>query len=134
MLTVLTHFLEGDHFASVIAGIADTFGRACDIAEKYGERLVAEGEICGGGMHSWRHMTKLLEMVNRPTALGFQADMAHTLLYFFGHNAPDDALLASDFDWNNREEFYAAYKKLTSALRPWTLDFHVAQNLSLIHI
>ncbi|MCH2115117.1 MAG: sugar phosphate isomerase/epimerase [Pirellulales bacterium] len=108
--------------------IADTFGRACDIAEKYGERLVAEGEICWGGMHSWRHMTKLLEMVNRPTALGFQADMAHTLLYLLGHNAPDDALLASDFDWNNREEFYAAYKKLTSALRPWTLDFHVAQN------
>ena len=36
--------------------IADTFRRACDVAEEHGERLAAEGEICWGGMHSWRRM------------------------------------------------------------------------------
>ena len=32
--------------------IADTFRQACDIADDFGERLAAEGEICWGGMHS----------------------------------------------------------------------------------
>ncbi len=41
--------------------IADTFRQACDIAEEYGEKLAAEGEICWGGMHSWKRMVQLLE-------------------------------------------------------------------------
>ncbi|QEG33588.1 sugar phosphate isomerase/epimerase family protein [Bythopirellula goksoeyrii] len=108
--------------------IADTFGRACDIAERHGERLAAEGEICWGGMHSWRRMVELLQLVNRPQTLGFQADMAHTLLYLLGHNAPEDALLSADHDWKNEDLFYKKYQELTDALRPWTIDFHVAQN------
>ena len=82
--------------------IAETFREACKIAEDHGERLAAEGEICWGGMHSWRRMIELLEMVDRPQTLGFQADMAHTLLYLLGYNAPEDALLPQDFDWNDR--------------------------------
>ena len=108
--------------------IAHTFQQACDIAEDHGERLAAEGEICWGGMHSWRHMIQLLEMVDRPQTLGFQADMAHTLLYLLGYNAPEDALLNENFDWADVDRFYEAYMKLTAALRPWTIDFHVAQN------
>lgn len=108
--------------------IAETFRLACDIAEDHGERLAAEGEICWGGMHSWRRMVQLLEMVDRPQTLGFQADMAHTLLYLLGYNAPEDAILPEDFDWSDQEQFDEAYKKLTDALRPWTIDFHVAQN------
>ena len=73
--------------------IAETFSEACDVAEDYGERLAAEGEICWGGMHSWKHMVDLLEMVGRPKTLGFQADMAHTLLYTLGYNAPEDRIL-----------------------------------------
>ena len=73
--------------------IAETFGEACDVAEEYGERLAAEGEICWGGMHSWKHMVELLEMVGRPKTLGFQADMAHTLLYTIGYNAPEHRIL-----------------------------------------
>ncbi len=106
---------------------AATFTEACNIAEGYGERLAAEGEICWGGMHGWKPMVELLEMVGRPKTLGFQADMAHTLLYLLGYNAEDDALVGKDFDWN-KEEFDAAYKKLTDKLRPWTIDFHIAQN------
>jgi sugar phosphate isomerase/epimerase len=45
--------------------IADTFSEACTIAEDFGERLAAEGEICWGGMHSWKRMLQLLEMVGR---------------------------------------------------------------------
>jgi hypothetical protein len=35
--------------------------------------------------------------------------------------------LPEDFDWNP-SELAAAYRKMADALRPWTIDFHVAQN------
>ena len=54
--------------------------------------------------------------------------MAHTLLYLMGYNAPDDALLPQGFDFKDEAALDAAYKKMTDALRPWTIDFHVAQN------
>lgn len=108
--------------------IAQTFREACTIAEDYGEFLVAEGEVCWGGMHSWKRMVQLLEMVDRKGVLGFQADMAHTLLYLMGTNAPEDALLPPDFEWGDTSTFDAAYRELCRALRPWTLDLHIAQN------
>jgi len=108
--------------------IAETFRQAAEIAADHGERLAAEGEICWGGMHSWKAMLELLEMVGRPDVLGFQADMAHTLLYLMGYNAPEAALLPTGFDFNDEAAFDAAYKTMTDALRPWTIDFHVAQN------
>jgi len=108
--------------------IADTFREACDIAEGHGERLAAEGEVCWGGMHSWKEMIKLLELVDRPKTLGFQADMAHTLLYTLGVNAESDAILPQGFDWKDQAQLDAALKTLTDALRPWTIDFHIAQN------
>ncbi len=74
--------------------IAETFREACDVAEGHGERLAAEGEICWGGMHSWRKMVELLEMAGRPEVLGFQADMAHTLLFALGYNAPEDRIVS----------------------------------------
>jgi sugar phosphate isomerase/epimerase len=114
--------------------IAETFSEACDVAESFGERLAAEGEICWGGMHSWREMVKLLEMVNRPKTLGFQADMAHTLLYTLGYNAtPADRLLPEGYDWQDQSVLDAALWRLTGALRPWTIDFHVAQNDATVH-
>jgi sugar phosphate isomerase/epimerase len=108
--------------------IVETFREACDVAEGFGERLAAEGEICWGGMHSWKQMLAVLEGVNRPKALGFQADMAHTLLYLLGYNAPEDALLPAGYDWKDKSKLDAAYKTMTAALRPWTIDLHVAQN------
>ena len=108
--------------------IAETFREACSVAEAWGERLAAEGEICWGGMHSWRRMVELLEMVDRPKTLGFQADMAHTLLYTLGYNSPEDRILPEDYDWCDRETLYDALGEMTRALRPWMIDFHVAQN------
>jgi sugar phosphate isomerase/epimerase len=108
--------------------IAETFRECCDIAEGEGERLAAEGEICWGGMHSWKRMVELLELVDRPKTLGFQADMAHTLLYTLGYNALEDAILPPGFDWKDDSKLREALKTMTKELRPWTVDFHVAQN------
>lgn len=113
--------------------IAETFRQACAIAEDYGERLACEGEICWGGMHGWKYMVELLEMVDRPATLGFQADMAHTLLYALGCNAPENRLLPPDFDWSSEEVLMDALRTIASALRPWTIDFHVAQNDGTVH-
>lgn len=107
--------------------IAQTFAAAADAAAEFGESLAAEGEICWGGMHSWKAMLETLEAVNRPN-VGFQADMAHSFLYLLGYNKPEDRILPEDFDWSDKATLNEGIKKLTSALRPWTIDFHVAQN------
>jgi hypothetical protein len=107
--------------------IAQTFREAGKIAKGEGERLAAEGEICWGGMHSWKNMVNLLEEVNLPKVVGFQADMSHTHLYILGANAEQHRIVPKDFHWEP-EAFHKAMKKMTDALRPWTIDFHVAQN------
>src|SRR6195256_2314193 len=96
--------------------IAETFRQACDVAKDHGERLAAEGEICWGGMHSWKRMVQLLELTDRPGTLGFQADMAHTLLYTLGYNAPEDRLLPETFEWNSSEALDDALKTMIRAL------------------
>ncbi len=110
--------------------IANTFREAAKIAADHGERLAAEGEICWAGMHSWKDMLDLLEEVGMPETLGFQADMAHTYLYLMGYNAPEHALLQEGY---TDEEFWPAYEEMVDKLRPWTIDFHVAQNDGTVH-
>lgn len=110
--------------------IAETFREAARIAADHGERLAAEGEICWAGMHSWKTMHNLLEEVGMPETLGFQADLAHSYTFMLGYNAPEDALLGTD---HTDEEFWAAYEEMTDKLRPWTIDFHVAQNDGEVH-
>ena len=65
-----------------------------------------------------------------PDTVGFQADQAHTYLYLLGYNAEEHALLKPGY---SHAEFDAAYTKMTDALRPWTIDFHVAQNDGTVH-
>ncbi|QDT39569.1 sugar phosphate isomerase/epimerase family protein [Stratiformator vulcanicus] len=110
--------------------IAETFKEAAKVAADHGERLAAEGEICWAGMHSWKDVLNLLEAVDMPETLGFQADLAHTYLYLMGYNAPEHALLQEGY---SDEDFRAAYETMTDALRPWTIDFHVAQNDGSVH-
>jgi len=112
--------------------IADTFREACDVAADYGERLAAEGEICWGGMQSMDYMLETFEMVDRKN-IGFQADMSHTTLYLLGYNAPENRVLPENFNWDDRETFLEGLKKITDKLRPWTIDFHVAQNDGTVH-
>jgi sugar phosphate isomerase/epimerase len=108
--------------------IAETFREAGKIAQDHGEFLVAEGEICWGGMHSWRENVRLLELVDMPGVVGYQADMAHSMLFTLGTNSEKDRLLPEGYDWKDRSKLDAAYKQVADALRPWTYDFHVAQN------
>ena len=124
--TGVSEWAEGDAEAHTLA-IAETFRQAADIAADYGESLAAEGEICWGGMHSWRKMERMLELVDKPN-FGYQADMAHNLLYVMGYNAAEDAILPAGFDWSDSAALDAAYQQVANALRPWTIDFHVAQN------
>jgi len=79
-------------------------------------------------MHSWREMLRVLEGVNRPQTLGFQADMAHTMLYLLGYNAPADRLLPPAAELTDRTALDGALATLTASLRPWTIDLHIAQN------
>jgi sugar phosphate isomerase/epimerase len=110
--------------------IAATFREAAKIAADHGQRLAAEGEICWAGMHSWKDMLDLLEEVGMPETLGFQADLAHTYLYLMGYNAPEHALLQEGY---SDTEFWSAYETMADKLRPWTIDFHVAQNDGEVH-
>ena len=112
------------------ARIAETFREAAMIARDHGQRLAAEGEICWAGMHSWKDMLDLLEEVGMPDVVGFQADLAHTYLYLLGYNAPAQALVQPGY---SAVEFDAAYTTMTDKLRPWTIDFHVAQNDGEVH-
>jgi len=81
-------------------------------------------------MHGWKHMVELLELVDRPKTLGFQADMAHTMLYTMGYNSPRIA------GCSRRTTTWSDPDVLTNALSPGsptlcalgTIDFHVAQN------
>jgi hypothetical protein len=75
-------------------------------------------------------MLDTLEATGMPETVGFQADLAHTYLYLMGYNAPEAALLKEGY---SDDEFWAAYTTMTDALRPWTIDFHVAQNDGTVH-
>jgi sugar phosphate isomerase/epimerase len=129
--TGVSEWAEGDSEAHTQA-IAGTFRQAAAVASQFGESLAAEGEICWGGMHSWKKMVRLLELADKPN-LGFQADMAHTLLYTLGYNAPEDRILPEGFAWDEQAKLDEAYGKVAHALRPWTIDFHVAQNDATVH-
>ncbi len=133
-----------DEIVETIVRMAPTFGgvnledisspRCFEIEQRLIERLAAEGEVCWGGMHSWKSMVSLLEAVDMPGTVGFQADLAHTYLYMLGVNSPKTAILKKGKGGKySQKDFDKAYTKLTDALRPWTIDFHVAQNDGTVH-
>ena len=109
--------------------IAETFREACAIAEDHGERLAAEGEICWGGMHSWKRMLELLEMVGPPAARSaFRPTWRTRCSSRWAATRPRIAFCPKGYDWSDRDTLDRAIKTMTDALRPWTIDFHVAQN------
>jgi hypothetical protein len=54
--------------------------------------------------------------------------MAHTMLFALGYNAPEHRLLPEVFSWQDSAVLRSALASVANALRPWTIDFHVAQN------
>ena len=108
--------------------IAETFRQACDVAEGAWRAARGRGRNLLGRHAQLEAQRRVARAVNRPKTLGFQADMAHTLLFTLGYNAPEDRILPEGYDWSKRETLDDALKTMTHALRPWTIDFHVAQN------
>ena len=86
-----------------------------DIAEAHGERLAAEGEICWGGMHSWRHNRRAAGD-GRTSEDGRLSGRhgAHAALHASGYNAPEDRLLPADFDWSDPTVLDAALAEMTA--------------------
>jgi hypothetical protein len=85
------------------------------------------GPACTRG----RTCSTLLEEVGMPETVGFQADHGPHLSLPDGLQRPEQhALLKEGY---SDAEFWAAYTKMTDALRPWTIDFHVAQNDGTVH-
>ena len=76
-------------------------------------------------------MLDTLEATGMPETVGFQADLAHTYLYLHGLQRPRSTRCSRKA--TPTSEFWAAYKTMTDALRPWTIDFHVAQNDGSVH-
>ena len=53
---------------------------------------------------------------------------AHAALHAGLQRARGSRSCPEDFDWSDRTTLDDALQKMTRALRPWTIDFHVAQN------
>ena len=109
--------------------IAETFRRRLRRRREHGERLAAEGEICWGGMHSWKgdgRSARSGRAGRRPSAsrptwpIRCSTRSATTRPRRASCRKASTGRIATVLD--------QALKTLTDALRPWTIDFHVAQN------
>ena len=108
--------------------IAETFRLACDIAADHGERLAAEGEICWGGMHSWKRMVQLLELTDRPGVARLPGGHGPHPALHARLQRPGGSHRAARTSTGTPRHLDKALATLTAALRPWTIDFHIAQN------
>ena len=82
--------------------IAETFREAGDdrrriTASSSSPRARSAGAACIPGARC----VKLLEAVDMPGVVGYQADMAHSMLYTLGYNAEQDRILPEDYDWKD---------------------------------
>ena len=66
-------------------------------------------------------------MVGRPQTLGFQADMAHTMLFTMAKTRRKTRCCRRTSILEGRRAC-GGLPQMAEALRPWTIDFHVAQN------
>ena len=92
---------------SLNAGPA-TFQEATRIASGYCERLVAHDGSC---TNSLEDTVKIFEEVDMPGTFGFRVNIATVQRYV--KKSPG-------------EEFHAAWERMISQLRPWTIDLHIA--------
>ena len=77
-------------------------GRPATIAEDHGERLAAEGEICWGGMHSWKQDGRAAR-AGRPAGDARLPGRhgAHAALHARLQRARRTGILPEDFDWDD---------------------------------
>jgi hypothetical protein len=106
--------------------IASTFRECCLVAEEHGERLAAEGEICWGGMHSWKRMVE-------PELVGHHRLSVCKWTWLTLCSTQWDTTLPKTPSCRRTSierprQSGGGSETMTDALRPWTIDFHVAQN------
>ena len=73
-------------------------------------------------------MVKLLEMVGRPEDARLPGRHGAQPALHDGLQRARGPHPARSYDWQDREQLDEAYRQVARALRPWTIDFHVAQN------
>jgi sugar phosphate isomerase/epimerase len=114
---------------------------ACRIAKVFNEHGARKGGViridsAEFGVEKWREDSKANTATIVETfkeAAKIAADNGERLAAegeILGYNAPEHALVQEGY---SEDEFWAAYEKMTDALRPWTIDFHVAQNDGQVH-
>jgi hypothetical protein len=106
--------------------IAATFKEAAKAAKDNGERLAAEGEICWGGMHSWKYMTQLLEEVGQPKSSASRRTWRTRCFTRWVTTRPNTASCPRIFIGSRTVP--RRHEEDDQGAAPWTIDFHVAQN------
>jgi len=106
--------------------IAQTFREACTVAEGFGERLAAEGEICWAACIVGGRWSNCWNWWTAPN-LGFQPIWPTHSSIPSVFNAPETPSCRKTGIGPIRQIRRGA-ENPHSALRPWTIDFHVAQN------
>ena len=88
-----------------------------------------EGDNSLGACTVWKRMIQLELTGPARHCLGFPGRIhgSHSALYPRVH-APEDRLLPEKWNWDQPAVLDDALARLTAALRPWTIDFHIAQN------
>ena len=78
-------------------------------------------------------MVDLLERVNRPQRWASRPTWPTRSFIFWATTRPKTPSSPPDWDWSDAAAWTPRCKTLTAALRPWTIDFHVAQNDATVH-
>ena len=99
------------------------------IAESFGERLAAEGEICWAGMHSWRRNVATAGNGGPPARPSASRPTWRTPCSSpWATTRPKTACCPTISTGPDRPSSPRPTPRWPRALRPWTIDFHVAQN------
>ena len=83
-------------------GLQDRRGSRRAAGRRGRNLLGRHAQLAADDCNCWRWSTARKRWVSRPTC-------RHSLLYLLGYNAPDDALLPQDFDWDDQASFDDAY-------------------------
>ena len=73
-------------------------------------------------------MLELIEMVRTPPHHRFPGGYGAHVAVYNRLQCTEDRILPAGYDWSDPDTLDRAIKTMTAALRPWTIDFHVAQN------
>ena len=103
---------------------------ACSIAEEFGERLALSRSLLDPPNQDWTSVRDLLRRVNRKSALGFHADLAHAIrqAHLQSDKAPKRPETEyEDYDLSHSHSIEASIRAQADGLREWTSTLLVGQ-------